>query len=40
MPDVEPYADAGPVALEIYNALTKLQLEEEEDPFGWVHPVC
>ncbi|KAK9857632.1 hypothetical protein WJX84_000237, partial [Apatococcus fuscideae] len=32
--------EPGPVALEIYNALTKLQLEEEEDPFGWVYPVC
>lgn len=28
-----------PVGLEMYNALTRLQTEQEPDPFGWVHPV-
>lgn len=31
---------AGPVALELYKALTELQQEVAEDPFGWVYPVC
>ncbi|KAK9807059.1 hypothetical protein WJX72_012278 [[Myrmecia] bisecta] len=30
----------GPVALEIYEALTSLQQEKAEDPFGWVVPVA
>ncbi|KAL6773728.1 hypothetical protein ACKKBG_A22230 [Auxenochlorella protothecoides x Auxenochlorella symbiontica] len=29
----------GPVALELYEALTGLQQERTEDPFGWVHHV-
>ena len=29
-----------PVALELYDALTGLQQERIEDPFGWVYPVC
>lgn len=29
----------GPVALEIYEALTGLQAGSKPDPFGWVHPV-
>lgn len=29
-----------PVALQLYKALTSLQQEESEDPFGWVYPVC
>eukprot|EP00803_Ostreobium_quekettii_P001786 evm.model.scf_3527.1 EVM.evm.TU.scf_3527.1 scf_3527:2259-7100(+) len=29
-----------PIALEIYQALTDIQTERAEDPFGWVHPVC
>ena len=29
----------GPVALEMYTALTELQTEQAPDPFGWVHPV-
>lgn len=28
-----------PVALELYEALTGLQQERTEDPFGWVHHV-
>lgn len=32
-------AAAGPVALELYQALTGLQQEKSEDPFGWVAPV-
>ncbi|GBF92212.1 branched-chain amino acid aminotransferase [Raphidocelis subcapitata] len=28
-----------PVGLEIYTALTRLQTEQDPDPFGWVHPV-
>jgi branched-chain amino acid aminotransferase len=31
--------EPGPVALEIYEALTGLQTEAQPDPFGWVHPV-
>lgn len=30
----------GPVALEMYSALTQLQTEQAPDPFGWVYPVC
>jgi branched-chain amino acid aminotransferase len=30
---------AGPVALEMYTALTDLQAERADDPFGWVVPV-
>lgn len=30
---------AGPIALELYQALTDIQLERAEDPFGWVYPV-
>eukprot|EP00884_Botryococcus_braunii_P001119 jgi/Botrbrau1/11007/Bobra.101_1s0005.1 len=30
---------AGPIALELYDALTSIQLERAEDPFGWVVPV-
>lgn len=30
----------GPVALEMYEALTSLQQERSDDPFGWVVPVC
>jgi hypothetical protein len=30
----------GPVALEIYTSLTRLQTEQDPDPFGWVHPVA
>lgn len=30
---------AGAVALELYTALTNLQLEKAEDPFGWVSAV-
>lgn len=30
----------GPVALELYEALTGLQQESTEDAFGWVHPVA
>eukprot|EP00803_Ostreobium_quekettii_P002122 evm.model.scf_1975.1 EVM.evm.TU.scf_1975.1 scf_1975:5087-10260(+) len=29
-----------PIAMELYEALTSIQTEREEDPFGWVHPVC
>lgn len=29
----------GPVALRLYDALTGIQQERLEDPFGWVHPV-
>lgn len=32
-------APAGAVALELYTALTSLQQEKAEDPFGWVVPV-
>lgn len=28
-----------PVGLEMYTALTRLQTEQDPDPFGWVHPV-
>ena len=28
-----------PVALELYQALTDLQLQKSADPFGWVYPV-
>jgi branched-chain amino acid aminotransferase len=31
---------AGSTALELYNALTQLQTEQAEDPFGWVYKVC
>lgn len=31
---------AGPVALEMYQGLTRLQTEADPDPFGWVVPVC
>jgi branched-chain amino acid aminotransferase len=31
--------EPGPVALEIYEALTGLQTCAQPDPFGWVHPV-
>lgn len=37
------YGEPGrpsPVALEMYEALTSLQQERTEDPFGWVVPVC
>lgn len=30
----------GKVSLEMYEALTSLQQERAEDPFGWVVPVC
>jgi hypothetical protein len=30
---------SGPVALQLYEALTGIQQERIEDPFGWVHPV-
>jgi hypothetical protein len=30
----------GKVALELYEALTALQQERAEDPFGWVDPVA
>lgn len=30
----------GTVAQEMLQALTNIQVEESEDPFGWVHPVC
>ena len=36
------YGDPGvpnPVALDLYEALTGLQQEKTEDPFGWVHAV-
>jgi branched-chain amino acid aminotransferase len=28
---------AGSTALELYSALTQLQTEQAEDPFGWVY---
>jgi branched-chain amino acid aminotransferase len=31
--------EPGPVALEVYTALTQLQTEQADDPFGWVAPV-
>eukprot|EP00879_Flechtneria_rotunda_P005076 GHRR01005353.1.p1 GENE.GHRR01005353.1~~GHRR01005353.1.p1 ORF type:complete len:173 (-),score=46.83 GHRR01005353.1:2906-3424(-) len=31
---------AGSTALELYNALTQLQTEQVEDPFGWMYKVC
>lgn len=31
---------AGSTALELYNALTQLQTEQADDPFGWVYKVC
>lgn len=30
----------GTVAQEMLRALTDIQVEAAEDPFGWVHPVC
>ena len=30
----------GPVALEMYTALTDIQTEKAADPAGWVVPVC
>eukprot|EP00882_Tetradesmus_deserticola_P004929 GHRQ01005193.1.p1 GENE.GHRQ01005193.1~~GHRQ01005193.1.p1 ORF type:complete len:374 (+),score=149.89 GHRQ01005193.1:67-1188(+) len=31
---------AGSTALELYTALTQLQTEQAQDPFGWVYKVC
>ncbi len=34
-----PPLQAGPVALEMYSALTDIQTEKADDKFGWVYPV-
>jgi branched-chain amino acid aminotransferase len=36
---VQP-GEAGPVALDMYSSLTRLQTEQDADPFSWVYPVC
>lgn len=36
----EVAGEPGPVALEMYNGLTRLQTEQDADPFGWVYKVC
>ena len=33
------YVYAGPVAMELYEALTGLQQEKVQDSFGWIVPV-
>ena len=32
--------EPGLVALDMYNSLTRLQTEQDADPFGWVYKVC
>lgn len=34
-----PPGEPSKVALELYTALTDIQLERAEDPYGWVYPV-
>ena len=32
-------SEPGPVTTQLYNALTNIQNEVDEDVFGWLHPI-